>query len=158
MNNTNQKPLVNKFLGKLPASHAMLAQTIVTRATYEHFPTHAAFIHDEGLEQNGMNGFYTSKERIDFYRSNKALFKAFAAEQSQIMECLSIMDWYAKLDYPMYESTGKRFEFSESIGEKVFVAGDDTYDKYGVMADALVCDALLETAKCFVRCTGESVK
>jgi hypothetical protein len=93
-----------------------------------------------------MNGFYTSKERVEFFRSNKSLFKAFVAEQSQIIGCSSITDWYARLDYPIYETAGKRFEFSEGLATKVFEDGDDTYDKYGVMADALVREILLETA------------
>lgn len=154
--NSVNKLIIDNFLAQLPVVRRKLAQAIIKHTTYDKFPLHAEFIDSEGLEANGMHGFYSLSDRVDFYCKHKELFKACIAEESERLYYTSVLDWYIRLDYPSYRSgTTDGFELTNELMTKVFVDLDTTNIEHDGMVDALVRELLLETAKKFIMvCAG----
>ena len=149
----------DSFLAVLPPARRALVQEIAYQATNQLFPTHAQFVHDEGLDSNGMHGFYTRAERIAFYNKHKELFKACIEEEADRLHYLTVLDWYIRLDYPTYQvGTTEGFELTNELMTEVFVDLKTTNIEHDGMADALVREILLETATGFVKFSKKKKK
>ena len=148
------KAVIDDFLSQLPTDRCKLYHAIISHATYDKFPTHAMFIHDEGLEKNGMQGFYSLSDRVAFHEKHKELFKACIEEVTESLRYLTVLDWYIRLDYPSYQAgTTEGFELTNELMTKVFVDLDSTNIEYEGMIDALVRELLLEIASSFMQFT-----
>ena len=146
------KPIIESFLSHLPTARRKLAQVMISHATYDKFPIHAEFIDSEGLELNGMHGFYNLSQRVDFYCKYKELFKTCIEEEAKSLYYLSVLDWYIRLDYPSYQvGTTEGFELTNELMTKVFIDLDTTNTEHDGMVDALARELLLETAKSFMQ-------
>ena len=150
--NSVNKPVIESFLSQLPTTRRKLTELMISHATYDKFPRHAEFIDSEGLEKNGMHGFYNLSQRVGFYCKYKELFKACIEEEVENLYYLSVLDWYIRLDYPSYQvGTTEGFELTNELITKVFIDLDTTNTEHDGMVDALVRELLLETAKSFMQ-------
>ena len=153
--NSRNNAVVSAFLADQPAKKRELLQAIISHATYDKFPAHAEFVADEGLEENGIHGFYTFDERVNFHGKYKDLFKAAIAEEADNLCYRTVLDWYIRLDYPTYQmGTTEGFELTNELMAQVFVDLDDSNAEYDGMVDALVREVLSDASKAFVKFVG----
>lgn len=148
---TTNQTLINDFLAGLPDMRRKLVDAMVNHASADNFVIQIEFIDDQGIEENGIHGFYTFADRVAFYHSHKELFKAVIKEEADSLRYLSVLDWYIRLDYPTYQlGKNEGFELTNELMTAVFIDFDTQNIEHDRMADALVRELLFETARQFV--------